>query len=102
MNTKKSIDFGHFSLIATAWLRGSASEPTELQALPAELTCKQDSELDMREAEPRKQYVPRQEPGNETCCVGDQCLDSAAVQVTDSGADRKVSNWDSRGRGLRA
>ena len=36
----------------TAWYRGSASVPTEFQALPVELPCKHESELDMREAEP--------------------------------------------------
>ena len=60
-----------FSLNATTWFRGSASEPTELQALPAELPYKQDSELDWREAETRKQYLHRQEPGNERFYSGD-------------------------------
>ena len=68
---RNSGKIGHFSLNATAWFRGSASEPTEMLALPAELQCKQDSELDMREAEPQKQYVPRQEPGNEPFYGGD-------------------------------
>ena len=43
-----------------------------MQALPAKLPCKQDSELDKREAEPRQQCVPRQEPGNERFYGGDQ------------------------------
>ena len=47
------------------WFRGSASEPTELQAPPAEVS--QDLNLLPRldEAEPRRQRVPRREPGNE-------------------------------------
>ena len=52
---------GHFSLIATIWFPGSAWEPNELQALPAVASLKPTT----REAEPRRQCVPRQEPGNE-------------------------------------
>ena len=52
----------------TTWFPGSAWEPNELQALPAELWF--DSRL--REAEPPRQCVPRQEPGNERVSGGDQ------------------------------
>ena len=40
---------------------GSALEPNELQALPAELSI----DRRLREAETPRQCVPRQEPGNE-------------------------------------
>ncbi len=51
----------HLSRNATIWFPGSAWEPDELQALPAAMS------LDRRllEAEPPRQCVPRQEPGNE-------------------------------------
>ena len=45
----------------TFWFPGSAWEPNELQALPAELLF----DRRLREAEPPRQRVPRQEPGNE-------------------------------------
>jgi len=51
----------HFSLNATIWFPGSAWEPIELQALPASASWQPK----IREAEPRRQCVPRQEPGNE-------------------------------------
>jgi len=60
--------FRHFSLFATVWFVwfwGSALEPTELQALPAETGDDPDPCLEGNEAEPRKQCVPKQEPGNE-------------------------------------
>ena len=57
----KSFGFQHFSLIANIWFPGSAWEPIELQALPAMVSL----QLKIREAEPRRQCVPRQEPGNE-------------------------------------
>ena len=65
-------------------------EPTELQALPAELLCKQDSELDMREAEPQMQYVTRQEPGNEPflVAISEKCHKSIAIST--------LVSWKSR------
>ncbi len=53
--------YGHFSLIATIWFPGSAWEPNALQAPPAEASLVPRT----REAEPPRQCVPRQEPGNE-------------------------------------
>ena len=58
---QKTLEYRHFSLIATIWFPGSAWEPNELQALPAVASLKPTT----REAEPRRQCVPRQEPGNE-------------------------------------
>ena len=49
----------------TNWLRGSASQPTVLQAPPVErLDCCKADWRDL-EAEPPRQCVPGQEPGNE-------------------------------------
>ena len=53
----------HFSPIATNWFQGSALEPTDLQALPAESSSIRVSLALRNEAEPREQYVPRQSPG---------------------------------------
>ena len=47
------------------WFRGSAWEPNEVQALPAGRRHDVDHLPRRDEAEPRKQCVPRQEPGNE-------------------------------------
>ncbi len=54
--------------LTTNWFPGSAWEPNELQALPAEAP----TEMRMQEAEPRRQRVPRHEPGNECFSGGDQ------------------------------
>ena len=57
--------FGHFSPIATDltdWFRGSALEPTDLQALPAESSSIRVSLSLRSEAKPRGQCVPRQSP----------------------------------------
>jgi len=54
--------FGHFSLIATDltdWFRGSALEPTDLQALPAESSSIRVSLSLRSEAKPRGQCVPK-------------------------------------------
>ncbi len=46
---------------STTWFPGSAWEPKELQALPADASLVPKAQ----EAEPPRQCVPRQEPGNE-------------------------------------
>ena len=73
----RSQNLRHFSLIATDWsdwsdwFQGSALEPTDLQALPAESSSIRVSLALRSEAEPREQCVPRQSPGtrNFTGCV---------------------------------
>ncbi len=59
--------FRHYSPNTTFWFPGSALEPNELQALPAELSL----DRRIREAEPPGQCVPRHEPGNERVHGGD-------------------------------
>jgi hypothetical protein len=63
----KSMKHRYFSLVAGNWFPGSAWKPDELQALPA--VCRM--EPSKREAEPRRQCVSRQEPGNERSEDGD-------------------------------
>ncbi len=57
------MNLGDFSLNATIWFPGSAWEPNALEVPPAEAPLISGG----REAEPPRQCVPRQEPGNE--CV---------------------------------
>ena len=68
---KQSLNFfRHFSLIATDWFKGSALEPTDLQALPAELPSTHVSLVLRSEAEPREQCVPRRSPGTRNSTGG--------------------------------
>ena len=53
----------HFSPIATNWFQGSALEPTELQALPAEPKIIRARPSLQCEAEPREQFIPRRSQG---------------------------------------
>ena len=64
--------FRHFSLNTTIWFPGSAWEPNELQALPAELSLVNR----LREAEPPRQCVPRQSLGTSVfeVAIGEKCL----------------------------
>ena len=62
------LEIRHFSLNTTIWFPDSAWELSGLQALPTELS----QERRLREAEPPRQRVPRQEPqepGNERTSV---------------------------------
>ena len=49
--------------IAADWFQGTALEPTDLQALPAESSSIRASLALQSEVEPREQSVPRQSPG---------------------------------------
>ena len=54
------LTLGCYSLIAIDWFQGSALEPTDLQALPAESSSIRVSLALRNEAEPREQCVPGQ------------------------------------------
>ncbi len=71
----------------TLWFPGSAWEPKELQALPAEASLIPRT----REAEPPRQCVPRQEPGNERVRGGVEREVSDFIELsTDSGSVKIV------------
>jgi len=69
-NFLKWENLGHFSPIATDWFQGSALEPTDLQALPAESSRILVSVALQSEAEPPEQCVPRQSPGTRNVTGG--------------------------------
>ncbi len=77
---------------ATIWFRGSASEPTVTQALPADMTMVREWQHTLHEAEPPKQCVPRQEPGNECFRGGDQREVSLFVRQKEAFNKRELSN----------
>jgi len=69
--------FQHFSPIATNWFQGSALEPTELQALPAEPTSIRSRASLRCEAEPREQCIPQ----DDVAVVGLDPIDVIAAEL---------------------
>jgi len=62
----------HFSPISTNWFQGSALEPTELQALPADAAIIRSRPASRCEAEPREQCVPWRSQGTSIKNGGDE------------------------------
>ena len=75
--TRKLVNYRHFSPIATNWFQGSALEPTELQALPADATIIRSRPSLQCKAEPREQCIPRRSQG---------------TRIKNRGHEREVAN----------